>query len=146
MKSTKLVCKYLTLTLFLIVSMDATSAYSDVVVIVSAESKVTTLTAEEISRIFLGKADTFPNQNFVVPIDQPERSEIRNEFYSKVVLKNASQLAAYWAKIIFTGDGRPPMQLEGDLSVRKAVSMNPDAIGYIDKRKVDNSVKVIYWP
>ncbi len=146
MKPKKLICKYLTLTLFMIASMDATSAYSDVVIIVSAESKVTTLTVEEINRIFLGKADTFPNHNFAVPIDQPEGNEIRNEFYSKVILKSPSQLAAYWAKIIFTGDGRPPMQLEGDLSVKKAVSENPNAIGYIDRRKVDGSVRVLYGP
>ena len=124
----------------------ATSAHADVVVIVSAKSHLTSLTAEQTARIFLGKVSNFPDDGDAIPVDQAEGSPIRDEFYSKVVHKNSSQLSAYWAKIIFTGDGRPPEKLESNVAVRKAVAKNPSVIGYIDKSAVDKSVRVILAP
>jgi ABC-type phosphate transport system substrate-binding protein len=132
--------------LLLAVSSFAASARAEVVVIVSAKSRVTSLTAEQTAKIFLGKTSEFPDDSDAVPIDQPVGSDIRNEFYTKVVHKNNSQLSAYWAKIIFTGDGRPPDILDGDVAVRRAVAKNPNAIGYIDKSSVNRTVRVILEP
>jgi len=123
--------------------MVTASAHADVVVIVSAKSPVTSLTAAQTTRIFLGKVDSFPDDSDALPIDQAEGSAIRDEFYSKVVHKSSSQLAAYWAKVIFTGDGRPPEKLESNVTVSKTIATNPNAIEYIDKSAVDKSVRVI---
>jgi ABC-type phosphate transport system substrate-binding protein len=136
----------LTGTLLLAMSAIAGSARADVVVIVSAKSHVTSLSAEQTARIFLGKVSSFPDGGDALPIDQPQGRAIRDEFYTKVVHKNSSQLAAYWAKVIFTGDGRPPVMLENNTAVRKAVANDPNAIGYIDKSAVNRSVKVILAP
>jgi ABC-type phosphate transport system substrate-binding protein len=81
-----------------------------------------------------------------VPVDQPEGSPIRDEFYTKVVHKNSSQLTAYWAKIIFTGDGRPPKLQPDSMAVRKMIASDPNAIGYIDKNAVNRSVRIILEP
>jgi ABC-type phosphate transport system substrate-binding protein len=124
----------------------ATVANAEVVVIVSAKSPIKSLTPEQTTKIFLGKVVTFPNGLAALPIDQPEGSEIRDEFYSKVTRKNSSQLTAYWAKIIFTGDGRPPMLLTDSLAVRKAIAKNANAIGYIDKSAVNRSVRIVLEP
>jgi ABC-type phosphate transport system substrate-binding protein len=135
----------LSFSLFLAMSAVTAHAHADVVVIVSAKSRITSIKAEQAARIFLGKTSTFPDNGTAVPIDQAEGSPIREEFYSKVVHKTSTQLAAYWAKIIFTGDGRPPEILGSNAAVRKAVADNPNAIGYIDKSAVNKSVRVI-WP
>jgi len=132
--------------LLLATAITSADAYADMVVIVSAKSHVTSLTPKQTSRIFLGKVNRFPDGGDALPIDQAEGNPIRDEFYAKVVHKNPSQLTAYWAKIIFTGDGRPPVELESSLAVRKAVATNPNAIGYIDKRDVNKSVRVILEP
>ena len=136
----------LILPLLLAVSALASTAHADVVVIVSAKSPVTRLTAEQIAKIFLGKTSSFPDDSDAVPIDQTEGSAVRDEFYSKVVHKSSPQVTAYWAKVIFTGDGRPPETLESNLAVRKAVAKNTNAIGYVDKSAVDKSVRVILHP
>ena len=124
----------------------AAYAHAEVVVIVSAKSRVTSITAEQTAKIFLGKTSSFPDDGNAVPVDQSDGSAIRDEFYSKVVHKNSSQLSAYWAKVIFVGDGRPPEKLESNVAVRKAVAKNPNVIGYIDKSAVDKSVRVILEP
>src|SRR3970040_162670 len=122
------------------------SAHAEVVVVVSSKSPVKSLTSEQTTKIFLGKVVTFPNGQTAFPIDQPEGSAVRDEFYSKVARKNPSQLTAYWAKVIFTGDGRPPKLLADNLAVRKAIASNPNAIGYIDKSAVNRSVRVVLKP
>lgn len=132
--------------LFLVVAVSAANAYADVVVVVSAKSAITELTAGQITKIFLGKVETFPNGGNAVPLDQAEGSPSRNEFYFKIANKSPAQLSAYWTKIIFTGDGYPPKQLEDSADVIKAIANNPSAIGYIDKRLVNSSVRVILVP
>jgi ABC-type phosphate transport system substrate-binding protein len=127
-------------------SEQAASAKTEVVVVVSAKSSVNSLTAEQTTRIFLGKVVTFPNGQTAMPIDLPEGSAIRDEFYSKVARKNSSQLTAYWAKVIFTGDGRPPKLLPDSIAVRKAITTNPNAIGYIEKSAVNRSVRIVLEP
>lgn len=124
----------------------AEGAQNNVVVVVSSRSSVTSLTAEQTTKIFLGKVVTFPNGQAAIPIDQPEGSAVRDEFYTKVVHKNPSQLTAYWAKIIFTGDGRPPGLLPDSVAVRKAIAHDPNAIGYIEKSAVNRSVRVVLEP
>ena len=136
----------LILTLLVAVATFVARAHADVVVVVSAKSSVKSLTSEQTARIFLGKVVTFPNGQTAFPIDQPEGSAIRDEFYSKVAHKNPSQLTAYWAKVIFTGDGHPPKLLADNLAVRKAIASNPNAIGYIDKSAVNRSVRVVLKP
>lgn len=134
------------LLLFLFSLTFATGNKAEVVVVVSSKNSVTSLTTEQIARIFLGKVVRFPNDGTALPIDQPEGSEIRDEFYSKVAHKNSAQLSAYWAKIIFTGEGNPPLLATSDVAVRKAVASNPNAIGYIDKSAVNHSIRIILEP
>lgn len=122
------------------------SASADVVVVVSARSSVTHLGQDHVAKIFLGKINTYPGGGNAVPVDQPEGSVARDEFYFKVVHKSAAQLTAYWAKVIFAGDGYPPRLLDGNTAVRRSVANNPYAIGYIDKSALDSSVRVILEP
>jgi len=136
----------LILPLLLAMAAFVASVQAEVVVVVSSKSTVKTLTAEQTAKIFLGKVVTFPNGQAALPIDQPEGSAVRDEFYSKVARKNPSQITAYWAKIIFTGDSRPPMLLADSVAVRKAIAKNPNAIGYIDKSAVNRSVRVVLQP
>ena len=118
-------------------------ARADVVAVVSAKSLVTTLTKAELTDIFLGKANRFPNGTPAVPIDQTEGSVARNEFYEKVAGKSAAQIKAFWSKIIFTGRGQPPKEVADSLEMKKRISENPSTIGYIEQNLVDDSVKVV---
>lgn len=136
----------LTLKLLLVWFMAITHAYADVVVVVSAKNPLSSLTSDQAARIFLGKTDTFPDGSPALPVDLPDGSSVRDEFYAKVVHKTPSQLTAYWSKVVFTGEGRPPKLLESSAAVRKAVAKNLEAIGYLDKSAVDSSVKVIFVP
>ncbi len=132
--------------LFAIFASGATDARADVVVVVSARNKASAMTAAQVAQIFLGKTNKFPDGRDAMPLDQPEGTEIRKEFYSKVTGKDSAQINAYWSKVIFTGEGEPPKVVAGNDAVKKAVASNPNAIGYIDKSSVDKKVRVILSP
>lgn len=121
--------------------MNIDAAIAEVVVVVSAENSVTALSKYEIIDIFLGRANHFPDGSEAVAIDQQEGSAARREFYDEFAGKSAAQLKAYWSKIIFTGRGRPPGYVANDSAVREFLATNPNAIGYIERNQVDDSVK-----
>src|SRR5262249_44307542 len=112
-------------------------AYADVVVVVSAKSNATTMTAEEISQIYLGKSKAMK------PVETAG-APIRSQFYSKVAGKDEAQVKAIWSKLVFTGKATAPKELPTSADVVKAVAADPNAIGYVDKSAVDSSVKVVY--
>jgi ABC-type phosphate transport system substrate-binding protein len=124
--------------------MSSAVAEADVVAVVSAKSPIAALDKSQVADIFLGKASRFPNGLQAVPIDQAEGSAVRDEFYGKVVGKTAAQIKAYWSKIIFTGRGQPPPSVSNSIEMKKRISENPAAIGYIDRSMVDDSVKVVF--
>jgi ABC-type phosphate transport system substrate-binding protein len=112
-------------------------ARADVVVIVSAKNPASSMTAEEVSQIYLGKT------NKLKPIDNGDKSPARSQFYTKVTGKDEAQIKAIWSKLVFTGKATPPRELVSSADVVKAVAADPNAIGYVDKSAVDASVKVI---
>ena len=112
-------------------------AYADVVVVVSAKSNTTTMSADDISQIFLGKSKALkPVETATAPI--------RTQFYSKVAGKDDAQVKAIWSKLVFTGKATAPKELPTSAEVIKAVAADPNAIGYVDKSAVDSTVKIVY--
>lgn len=126
---------------FSLSGMPATAA--QFVVVVSAKNPVKTLSRNQVVDIFLGKTTQFPNGEQAIPIDQPEGTPVRDEFYATVSGKSAAQLKAHWSKIIFTGRGLPPAEVQNSNKLKQTLAENPAAIGYIDQRDLDNSVRAL---
>jgi ABC-type phosphate transport system substrate-binding protein len=124
-------------------SLGSATATADVVAIVSSASPITAVTKGQIADIFMGKIRRLPNGAAALPIDQIEGSSAREEFYTKVVGKSGAQMKAYWSRIIFTGRGQPPKEMSTSEDVKKLVVSNLAAIGYIDEKLVDSSVRVL---
>jgi ABC-type phosphate transport system substrate-binding protein len=134
----------LSLVIGLALSLSSVVVKADVVAVVSAQNPITALDKSQLAEIFLGKSSRFPNGMQAVPIDQAEGVALRDEFYDKVVGKTASQIKAYWARIIFTGRGQPPPSVSNSIEMKNHIRDNPAAIGYIDRSFVDDSVRVVF--
>ncbi|MDO9191423.1 MAG: hypothetical protein Q7U12_00835 [Undibacterium sp.] len=115
----------------------AIPALAEVVIVINPKNAAPQMTSEQAAQYFLGKSTTF------TPIDQPEGSAIRAEFYKKLADKEASQVKAIWSKLVFTGKGTLPKELTSSDAVKKAIAADPNAIGYIEKSAVDATVKVV---
>ena len=127
----------------LILGLAGVAAHADVVPVVSAKSRVTSLSRSELVDIFLRKRARFPDGDIAMPIDQAEGSAARQQFYSQYAGMSSAQLESFWAKIIFTGRGQPPRSVANGKEAKKLVSADPDAITYIDRTLVDATVKIV---
>lgn len=92
---------------------------------------------DQLANIYLGRSFDLK------PVDLPEASPLREQFYKKATDRDQSQIKATWSRIVFTGKGQAPAIMADAAAVKKAVLADPKAIGYIDKASVDGSVKVV---
>lgn len=118
------------------------SAHADVAVIVHPSNN-DALDQEMISKIFLGKTKAFPTTGSAVPLDLADSEAIKEDFQNKVLKKNKSQYNAYWAKLLFTGSGTPPKEIDDQRKMIELIKNNPNLIGYIDSANVTSDVKVV---
>lgn len=115
----------------------------DIVVIANPQAGFDALTLGETRQLFMGKNRTLPNAQTAIPLMHKEQSPIRIRFDRSVLGRDPKQSRAYWAQMIFTGRGTPPRQIESDTQIKKEVAANPQAIGYINRKSLDPSVKVV---
>ncbi len=116
---------------------------AEIAVIVNPDSGISKLSTSQVKRLFLGKSRRLPNGQRALPVNQEEGSPVREEFNSKVLRKNERQIKAYWSKKIFSGKAQAPKELGNDAAVKAFVAENPNAIGFIDARHVDDRVRVV---
>lgn len=95
------------------------------------------LNKEQVANIYLGRSFDLK------PVDLPEGSPVKEQFYKKATDRDLSQVKATWSRIVFSGKGQAPKELPDAAAVKKAVASDPKAIGYIDKASVDGSVKSV---
>jgi hypothetical protein len=95
------------------------------------------LTKNQVANVYLGR------NNNLRPVDLPESNPLREAFYRKATDLDAPQIKALWARLTFTGEGLPPKEVPDAAAVKKAVTADPKAIGYIQKADLDASVIVI---
>ncbi|MHB8535022.1 MAG: type 2 periplasmic-binding domain-containing protein [Sulfuricaulis sp.] len=118
-------------------------AHAALAVIVNPDNSMAGITAEQAADIFLGRVGVFPNGQRAIPVDQSTGSPARRKFYQSVVKKEGSALKVYWSKLLFTGKGQPPREVGDNADMKSWVGNNPDAIGYVDGKFVDKTVKVL---
>jgi len=128
--------------LLFITTLISLPASAEVAVIVNA-SNDSTISIDDIKRIYLGKSRTFTNGSPVIAINLGKADQTRQSFESHVLKKSASQVKAYWSKLVFTGKGTPPKEVSSVEEMVKLVKENPAVIGYIDSKFVTSEVKVI---
>jgi ABC-type phosphate transport system substrate-binding protein len=123
------------------VAAEPATAYK---VIVNAANAVTTLSRDDVSRIFLKKTIKWPNGQPVLPVDLPTSAPSRRAFSKGVLGRDPTEVGAYWNQVIFSGRAVPPPTKSSDSEVLSYVRDNPNAIGYVAAdAKIDASVKVL---
>jgi hypothetical protein len=117
-------------------SLAAMPARAEVVIIVSAHSSQSPQLTQ-VCQAFLGKTKS------PTPISFNEKNPLRDEFYAKACKKDPAQVQSIWGKLIFTGTGTPPAEVDSAAAMKKAVAADANAVGYLDKKDVDASVKAV---
>jgi ABC-type phosphate transport system substrate-binding protein len=126
----------------IMLSLNCSAAEADVVAVVSAKNPACMLSRQQVTDLFLGKTARFPGGKIATPIDLPQGSMERREFYSRFADRSEAQIRAYWASMIFTGRGRPPQEVSDDAEMKDLLANDPHAIGYIERDMVDDRVRL----
>jgi len=62
------------------------------------------ITKDQLANIYLGRSFDLK------PVDLPEGSPVREQFYKKATDRDQSQIKAVWSRIVFTGKGQAPAE------------------------------------
>jgi ABC-type phosphate transport system substrate-binding protein len=115
----------------------------EMVVIVHPSNPLTEIAVNDVKKIYLGKMKFFPGGNKALPGDQKKGTKSRKFFYGGIIGKSEAKLKSYWSRLIFTGKGTPPKTVGDDHALKTWVAERENAIGYIMRSEVDDTVKVL---
>ena len=101
------------------------------IVVVNESNPTTSISRDELSRIFLKKITVWRTKRPVTVVDQRETAKVREQFTRTVHRREVSSVASFWQQQIFAGRAVPPAQRTNDADVMQFVANNPDAIGYV---------------
>lgn len=100
-------------------------------VIVNDANAASTMSANEVSQLFLKQVTRWPNGQTAVPVDQADNSAVREAFSQAVHRRSTSAVEAFWQRQIFSGRAVPPVKKASDDEVVAFVRANPNAVGYV---------------
>ena len=112
-------------------------------VVVVHKKNASSFSISDAKKIFLGRKGAFDNGQRAVPVTLVEGNTIRKSFNRMVLNKSESQYSGYWAKMSFTGRAVPPKEFVSSQEVKEYVSSNPNAVGIMDDKYIDDSVRVV---
>ena len=114
----------------------------DYKIVVNPSNPVTSISRDDLSRIFMKKSTKFPDGRGASPVDLPVNSSARESFSKSIHGKPASAVDAYWQQQIFSGrDIPPPQKSEG--AALSFVRANENGITYVSSGTDTEGVKVI---
>jgi len=131
------------LCLLYLVAMPLAVCADDLVLIVHPASGVERLNRDQAINIFMGRYRKLPSGILAFPIDIGSQSEERKRFYSLLVRKDLAEVDAYWARLVFSGQTSPPLQVPDGPTAVQLVASNRSAIAYVDRAHVNGKVRIV---
>lgn len=121
-------------------------ARADMVVIVHPQFEAASLTRREVINIFMGRFRFLATGQAVKPLDLPAGDPKKARFYRTLTGKELSDIDAYWARLVLTGNSSPPEESAGADAMLDTVARHLHTIGYVDRSQVDKRVRIIFEP
>ena len=100
-------------------------------IITNTKNPTYSLSKQDIQNIFLGKIQSFPNGKPAKPINLSKGTASREAFMKKILKKNERSWRSHWARLLFTGKGKPPKEYKERQEIINLVAQKEQAIGYL---------------
>lgn len=108
----------------------------------SAKLDSNTVSKPALKEIYMGARLKWADGNKIHVVDQAD-TETGKQFYAAVIGKSVNEVRKQWAKLLLSGQASAPLKCPSDKMVKKMVTANPNAIGYIATNALDDTVKEI---
>lgn len=113
-------------------------------VVVNSANPVTSISKDEVARLFLKKQVTWQSGDHAVPVELPLSTKVREAFVQTVLGKSPAQVRSYWQQQLFSGRDVPPPEKPSEEDVLAFVRANAGAIGYVTRgASLGRGVKVV---
>lgn len=119
--------------ILLIPLLVSTLAAEDTIIVHSGVGAAS-LSEDQAKDLFLGKKNTWEDGSKVVIVVAKS-----GESLMKFLGKSPQQFQTSWKKLVFTGKGAMPEQVDSDEAVAELVAKTPGAIGWVDKAKAGSA-------
>ena len=111
-------------------------------IVVNPSNPMTSISKDEVARIFLKKTTKFSDGRTASPVDLAVNSSVRESFSRSVLGKPASAVDAYWQQQICSGRDIPPHQ-KSEAAAISCVHANENGIAYVSPSADTSGLKVI---
>lgn len=108
-----------------------------IAVVVRSDSAVRKLVRDDIYAIFV-----LDKREGLQPLDLPETDPVRAAFYMRLAGKSLGMMRALRSRLVFTGAGRPPKQLNL-AAVHERLANDHSAIAYLPLPDLPQGVRVV---
>jgi ABC-type phosphate transport system substrate-binding protein len=112
-------------------------------VIVNSVNSLSSISKSDVADYLLKKKTKWPSGEKIAPIDQSDKSSVREDFSKDVLGKSVGAIRSYWQQAVFAGKDTPPVEKKSDAEVIEFVKANPGAIGYVSVGANTTGVKVL---
>lgn len=114
----------------------------DVVIIANPDVPASSLSSEDIQKIFIGQKTEWENGSKIIFFTMGEATT-NEAFLEKYVGKSSAQFNTFWKKQVFTGKGSMPKSSANDQEMVSNVTSQSGAIGYVSTGADLGSAKTI---
>ena len=142
MKRSILLLWRLVLLAALLTGVGLARAADDIVVIVNRDNPHA-IDAAFVTRVYTGVSKAWPDGSPVFPLDQDLGGDVRDAFCQEWLGRSPAAVNAIWAQNIFTGKALPPKIVAPDERMKRIVATNRNAIGYIRRSALDDTVRLL---
>lgn len=102
-----------------------------------------TVSRDELSRVFLKKTTRWPDGAEIHPVEPRADAPARAAFLDRVHRMSADALRGYWTQMIFSGRDVPPVEKGTDEQIVAYVREHAGALGYVSPGAATTGVKVL---
>jgi len=118
-------------------------AASQIAIITHPDNAQNALSAKGLKAIFSMRLQTWKNKTPIKVFVLKDNHDLHTQFSKEYIGVFPHQLRKAWDRLVFSGTGQAPIEVNSEEEMLTQVKNTPGAIGYLTTDKVDDSVKTI---
>ena len=115
----------------------------NVVPIVSAKSQQQSITRNGLSAIFKMRLQQWRDGSSIKVYVLNDKDPVHNAFSKKILNVFPHQLRRGWNKLVFSGSGQAPIELQNLETMLSRIASTPGAIGYAPTDMINDQISVL---
>ncbi|WP_241737540.1 substrate-binding domain-containing protein [Neptunicella marina] len=105
---------------------------------------VTDLTPAQLRRIFTMRQTQWPNGEPIKVVVFKSQDPLHQQFAKNVLQLFPYQLERIWNRLIYSGQGERPVEVDSSVQMQRFISTHPGAIGYMPVTDTINDAHLIH--